>query len=127
MRASLIVLLTLAASACGTGGQNQAAPAAESANGAAPAGTQVAALSEGQRNAVFIRAIRDGGLDCQHVERSVPLGNIQNMPAWRATCQGGGEYTIVVGADGSAQILPDQGAAGGNQSAGNAAAGNGSH
>jgi len=123
MRASLIAMLALATAACG-GGQNQAAPAAESANNTAPAGTQVAALSEGERNAVFIRAIRDAGLDCQHVDRSVALGNVQNMPAWRATCQGGGEYTIVVGADGNAQILPDLGAAGGNASVGNAVAGN---
>lgn len=121
MRVSLIALLALATASCGGSGQNQATPAA---NAAAPAGAQVAALSEGQRNAVFIRAIRDAGLDCQHVERSVALGNVQNMPAWRASCQGGGDYVIVIGADGSAQVMAGEGISGGNQSTGNLAAGN---
>jgi hypothetical protein len=124
MRAALIMMLSLAAAACG-GGQNQAATAI-AGNAAAPVTNQVAGLSDAQRNAVFIRALRDAGFDCQHVERSAPVGTIQNMPAWRATCQGGGEWTIVIAADGTAQILPQAGAAGGNQVAGNAAAANSS-
>lgn len=106
MRASLIATLALAAAACSGGNQNQAAPAA---NAPAPATNQVAQLSEGQRNAVFIRALRDAGFDCQHVERSVPAGTVQNLPAWRATCQGGGEWTIVVAPDGTAEIVPQSG------------------
>ena len=113
MRASIIAIVALAAAAC-SGGQNANAPAASTANEAASAGNQVAALSEGQRDAVFIRAIRDAGLDCQHVERSVPEGTANNMPAWRATCQGGGTYLIAVGPDGTAQILPETGTAAGN-------------
>lgn len=124
MRASLILALALATAACG-GGQNQAATA-NGGNAAGPVTSQVAALPDAQRNGVFIRALRDAGLDCQHVERSVPAGTIQNMPAWRATCQGGGEWTIVIAADGSAQILPQGGAATGGQAAGNAATGHGS-
>lgn len=118
MRASLIALCALATAACSGGGQNQAA-GGNAAKAAAPVTNQVAALSEGQRDAVFIRAIRDAGFDCQHVERSVAAGTIQNLPAWRATCQGGGEWTIVVAADGTAQVIPPAGAAGGNQAAGN--------
>lgn len=117
MRAVLIVTLALAIAACG-GGQNQAATA-NAGTAAEPVTNQVAGLSDAQRNAVFIRALRDAGLDCQHVERSAPAGAIQNMPAWRATCQGGGEWTIVIATDGTAQILPQSGAAGGNQAAGN--------
>lgn len=124
MRASLIVMFALATAACG-GGQNQAA-SANAGTAAEPVTNQVAGLSDAQRNAVFIRALRDAGLDCQHVERSVPAGTIQNMPAWRATCQGGGEWTIVIAADGTAQILPQSGGAAGNQPGGNAAAGNSS-
>ena len=105
MRASLIAAFALAAAAC-SGGQNQAATA-NRADAAAPVSNQVAALSAGQRNAVFIRALRDAGLDCQHVERAVPAGTVRNMPAWRATCQGGGEWTILIAADGNAQILPE--------------------
>jgi hypothetical protein len=122
MRASLILTVALATAACG-GGQNQAATA-NAGNAAEPVTNQVAGLSDAQRNGVFIRALRDAGFDCQHVERSVPAGTVQNMPAWRATCQGGGEWTILVAADGSAQILPQGVTVGGNQSAGNAATGN---
>lgn len=120
MRASLIALIALGTAACSGGGQNQAA-GANAAKAAEPVTNQVAALSEGQRDAVFIRAIRDAGFDCQHVERSVPAGPVRNMPAWRATCQGGAEWTIVVAPDGSAQVIPPAGAAAGNQAAGNSA------
>jgi hypothetical protein len=119
MRASPIMALALATAACG-GGQNQGANG-NGGSAAEPVTNQVAALSDAQRNGVFIRALRDAGFDCQHVERSVPAGTIQNMPAWRATCQGGGEWTILITADGSAQILPQGTTIGGNQSAGNSA------
>ena len=117
MRALVIAGLALATAACGTGSQNNAAPAAETGNIPESAGNQVAALSEGQRNGVFIRAIRDAGLECQGVERSVPAGDYQGQPVWRATCQGGGEWTIVIGADGTAQILPQGTTVSGNQTA----------
>ena len=66
---------------------------------------RIEALSEGQRNAVFIRAIRDARLDCQHVQGAVPAGDYRGMPVWDVRCTGGGNWTIVVTADGTAQIL----------------------
>ncbi|WP_395614368.1 hypothetical protein [Allosphingosinicella sp.] len=101
MRNSLIALLALSAAAC-SGGQ---APSANAANAVEPVGNQVAALSEGQRDAVFIRAIRDAGLECQRVQGSVRMGEYRGMPVWHARCQGGGEWLIVVANDGTAQIL----------------------
>lgn len=118
MRAATLIPLLFALAACG-GGQNAAAPAAGPGNESA--GNRVASLSEGQRNAVFIRAIRDAGLDCQHVERSVPAGSYREMPVWMATCQGGHEWTIVISPDGGAQILPEAIPAG-TSTAGTAAA-----
>ena len=67
--------------------------------------TEVASLPEGQRNAVFIRAIRDAQLECQHVESSTPAGEHQGMPVWNVRCGGGGNWTLVITADGTAQIL----------------------
>src|SRR5437868_4261888 len=119
MRASPILTFAFAIAACG-GGQNQAVTA-NAGNAAEPVTNQVAGLSDAQRNGVFIRALRDAGFDCQHVERSVPARTVQNMPAWRTTCQGGAEWTILVAPDGSAQILPQGATLGGNQSAGNSA------
>lgn len=121
MRAPVIVALALATAACGGSGQNQAGAMA---NGAEAAGSRVAALSDGERNAIFIRALRDAGFDCQHVEHSAPAGAIQHLPAWRATCRGGGEWTIVIAADGSAQILPSGNPLDGNQTGANGAGGN---
>ena len=64
-------------------------------------------LSEGERNAVFIRAIRDSGEDCQFVESSEPVGEHRGHPVWRARCEGGASFTIVVAADGGAQVIND--------------------
>lgn len=66
---------------------------------------QLEAMPEGQRNAVFIRAIRDARLDCQHVESSAAAGEYRGMPVWNVRCSGGGNWTIVVPASGVAQIL----------------------
>ena len=66
---------------------------------------RIETMPEGQRNAVFLRAIRDAGQDCQHVETSAPAGEHQGFPVWTATCDGGGTWTILIGNDGVAQIL----------------------
>jgi hypothetical protein len=102
MRNFLLAGLTLSVAACG--GVNQASNGTAT-NAAEPAGNQVAALSEEQRDAVFIRAIRDARLECQHVQGSMRVGEYRGMPVWRARCQGGGEWIIVVANDGTAQIL----------------------
>ena len=102
MRGSMIVVLAMFVTACGGNGR---APDNAAANAAQPVGNQVAALSEGQRDAVFIRAIRDARLECQRVQGSARIGDYRGMPVWRARCQGGGEWIIVVANDGTAQIL----------------------
>jgi hypothetical protein len=66
---------------------------------------QLEALPEGQRNAVFIRALQDAGQECQHVESSTRAGEHQGFPLWTARCTGGTEWTIVIGNGGVAQIL----------------------
>lgn len=66
---------------------------------------QIASMPEGQRNAVFVRAIRDAGQDCQHVESSDAAGAHQGFPVWNAHCRGGGTWTIVIMNDGVAQVL----------------------
>jgi hypothetical protein len=66
---------------------------------------QIAEMPEGQRNAVFIRAIRDANEECQNVERSERSGEYEGRPVWTAHCLGGGEYTIVIGEDGMAGVL----------------------
>lgn len=61
-------------------------------------------MPEGQRDAVFIRAIRDAGFDCQGVESSTFLGDSAGAPTWQATCDDGEQWTIVIGNAGIAQV-----------------------
>jgi hypothetical protein len=103
------MLLGLGLGGCGGDGGREA-NRAEPANAAEPAAAEdvanrLAALPEGQRNAVFIRAIRDAGEECQHVAASVPAGEYQGNPVWSAQCEGGDAWTIVVTPDGSAQLV----------------------
>ena len=84
--------------------------APESANKAEPAAAEaveneIAAMPEGQRNAVFIRALQDAGQECQHVDSSAPAGQHQGFPVWSARCSDGGNWTIVITNDGTAVVL----------------------
>ena len=89
----------------------QGAPEAEVTNIEVPDGgyaERIRTMPEGQRNGVFIRAIRDGGQDCQGVESSAFAGEINGAPAWTAVCQGGTTWTIAIGKDGIAQVMNTQ-------------------
>lgn len=66
------------------------------------------AMQEGQRNAVFIRAIRDAGRDCQNVESSAFQGERNGQPVWTARCGDGQNWVIVIGRDGIAQVANSQ-------------------
>lgn len=99
MRALWMVLITLTLAACNSGeaSRKRQPPAAGSEQAY---GDRVAALPDPQRRAVFLRAIRDAGLDCQHVRSAEEAGRYRDLPVWRATCQGGSVWT-----NGTAQIL----------------------
>ena len=117
---SVAVLALICVAGCG-----EVTPDGRSANKVAvpgPEATQnrLESLSEGERNAVFIRAIRDAGLPCQQVESSARAGEHQGLPLWTARCENGVTWTIVLGNDGSAAVLnPNEAAQLGNQAGGN--------
>ena len=116
MRLFLICPALLALAACGqqptatTG--NDAMNAAATAGNAANGGNVVAAitnLNEISQQAVFFRAIRDAGLQCQdvtNVERIDPIGGI---PTWRARCDDGTEHVVQVKPDGNAVVISPTG------------------
>lgn len=85
---------------------------AEEAGGALNTQNQIADLADGERNGVFIRAIRDAGQDCQFVESSEPAGSYQDFPMWHARCDNGRTYTIVIANGGEAQVIDGAVAAG---------------
>lgn len=103
MRFTALVALAMVTTACGQ--RNQ--PAQNQLNVAAGADViqRMNALSDRQRNAVFIRAIRDAGLECQHVDWSTRSGTYHGMPVWTAACARDQVWIIVVANDGNAQVL----------------------
>lgn len=111
MKASFVTALALglAPSGCGPAGVSNKAeqqPANASADGRG-----LDAMSEAEREGVLLRALRDGGHDCQEVVGAVRAGESQGVPLWRAVCRGGRSWIIAVTANGYAQILrpgPDE-------------------
>ncbi|WP_156349116.1 MULTISPECIES: hypothetical protein [unclassified Sphingomonas] len=95
---------SLLLAACGPSAQEQAAANAAtqaSQQQAQEAAAKVAALAPGQRDGVFIRAIRDAGLPCQGVTGSQPG---DKPGSWVATCQEGSRHIITFGANGMANV-----------------------
>ncbi|MBD8677455.1 hypothetical protein [Sphingomonas sp. CFBP 13720] len=100
----LTMLGSLMLAACGPSAQEQAAAnetAVANQRQAQEMATKVAALSPGQREGVFIRAIRDAGLPCQGVTGSEPG---EKPGSWVATCQEGSRHIITFGANGMANV-----------------------
>lgn len=104
--ASLTMLLTACGGSGGADGRSENGAAATSdANLQQEDQARLAQMPEGERNAVFIRAIQDAHFECQHVEKSAPGGTINGAPAWTATCDGGKVWTIVIADGGNAQVV----------------------
>ena len=98
---------------CGTamllalGGCEQG-PAEPTTNIQVPEGdyqARLQAMPEGQRNAVFIRALRDAGRDCQGVVSSAYQGALQGRPTWTARCDDGVGWVIIIGRAGIAEVV----------------------
>jgi hypothetical protein len=110
MRIQLIGLGALLLSACGSGGGDSANEAENQVN-AAPVRLdetqqRVTNLSEGERNGVLIRAIRDSGKTCQHVETSIPAEEARTAPVYFATCEDGAVYAVAISAGGRVVVSP---------------------
>ena len=89
-------------------GCERGAPEADATDIEVPRGAYQArleAMDPAQRDATFLRAIRDAGRDCQNVEGSAAAGTINGAPAWTATCENGVQWTIAIGGDGIAQVM----------------------
>ena len=66
---------------------------------------KVLAMSDRQRNVVFIRALLDAGIPCQEVTSSVRMEDQDGKPLWRANCSGGTAHMITITPDGTANII----------------------
>lgn len=87
---------------CGSNG------AADDGNSTVPATAyekRLAAMQDGPRRAVFLRAIRDSGGDCQHVQVAASQERVADAPAWAAVCDNGSHWIILLGNDGIAKVV----------------------
>jgi len=103
MLAAIATLPPLAA--CNRGGSQTQPPTQAAADAQRDAQARLAAMPEAERNAVFIRAIRDAGFDCQHVDSSSYQGVSARSPTWVATCDKASNWVILIGSNGSAQVI----------------------
>ena len=63
-------------------------------------------LSPEQRNATFLRAIRDSGYDCQHVVGSAYNGLQFGMHSWATRCGDGRDWLVMLRRDGQVYVSP---------------------
>jgi len=104
-------LLILAMSACSGGTANDVA-ADENvqavANTASGSNAQQAVrdLSDGQRNGVLLRAIRDARQPCQNVRESMLSETPGRTPVYMATCENNAVYAVAIRDDGNATVRP---------------------
>ena len=67
---------------------------------------KVVAMSDRERNVVFVRALLDAGLPCDGVTGSERQPDQDGKPLWRADCKSpGGSHLITITPDGIAQII----------------------
>lgn len=60
---------------------------------------RIDALAPPQRDALFLRAIRDAGHDCQQVAGSAYNGEQFEMPSWAARCSDGRDWLVMLARD----------------------------
>jgi hypothetical protein len=101
--AAIAALLPLAA--CDRGSSQAQQPPQAADNAQRDTQARLAAMAEGERNAVFIRAIRDAGFDCQHVDSSSYQDISAGAPTWVATCDKASNWVILIGSNGAAQVI----------------------
>src|SRR5438876_2291033 len=65
---------------------------------------QLTAMSDAERDLVFMRAIHDAGWQCQQVRSSAPRPPVHDLPAWKALCDGNEEWAILIGKTGITQV-----------------------
>jgi hypothetical protein len=94
--------LLLALGGCDSGSPPAPAPTVQPAQNVYKA--RIDALPDARRDAVFLRAVRDAGHDCQEVIGSAYNGEQFGMPAWAGRCRDGADWLIMLGRDGRALV-----------------------
>lgn len=100
--------LSLALAACGSGDTatdaGSANTAAATTNAQPDYAERIRTMPEGQRTAVFLRAVRDAGNPCQTVMEATDVGVAGGPPTYAVRCDDGGRWVVAIGADGVATV-----------------------
>ena len=97
------ILLPLLLSACGPAApQNDTAPAPVAEGNYLE---QIAALPGGQRDMVFMRAIQDSNVPCQHVTGSAVHAKVRGRPTWVAHCVEGLDWILILEPGGMIHVV----------------------
>jgi len=66
---------------------------------------RIAALPNGQRDMVFMRAIQDSNIPCQHVTGSAGHAKVRGRPAWVAHCVEGLDWILILEPGGMIHVV----------------------
>lgn len=105
MRTTMLLVPALALAACQAAPDRNSAESADVTGNISNYAARVIALPVGQRDIVFLRAIRDAGLDCQGVTKSERLADTGSTPTWRAVCTDGTAHLVQVTPGGTALVV----------------------
>ena len=85
-------------------------PAPQNDTAAAPVAegnylAQIDALPGGQRDMVFMRAIQDSNIPCQHVTGSAVHAKVRDRPTWVAHCVEGLDWILILEPGGMIHVV----------------------
>ena len=87
------ILLPVLLSACEPAPQNDTAPAPVAEGNYLE---EITALPDGQRDMVFMRAIQDSNVPCQHITGSAVHAKVRDRPTWVAHCVDGRDFILIL-------------------------------
>ena len=88
------ILLPFLLSACGPATpQNDTAPTPVAEGNYLE---EITALPDGQRDMVFMRAIQDSNVPCQHITGSAAHAKVRDRPTWVAHCVDGRDWILIL-------------------------------
>jgi hypothetical protein len=65
---------------------------------------RIRSMPQGQRNAVFLRAIRDANQPCQGVTELTEVTGTGGPATWAARCDDGGRWVVSIAPNGTATV-----------------------
>ena len=104
VRSHVLITAALLLSACGSGGDEKAAPVQNEIMIRSEAQQQLFQLNDLDRAIALKRAIGDQGLRCAQIVSTGYVTRFREMDMWAATCSDERQWALFIGADNSVQV-----------------------